>query len=586
MNTYIRRLAFFFTAILLFQSCDTDGVSGETGEFDTGENLPKIGVEIIRPGAVSGDRLMDISSGEVYTMSEAGEFPEKIDFIMMWGSSTGLNIIALRDIGRLTSWGSGQTINETFLVKNRTTFVKKDASEATAQLYQEISTPEQVRELYNSTVMELENDPDNDVETHGPSLSLKQLNAGDLILAKTEKGVYAAIKVESITDGNSGRAALSLRLDNREAVEVPPVASEERMDMYEVELTRPSYFDGQRFLDFSTGATYEFGGTDHLMESDAYLHQEKIDLFFFNSGSSGFNLFSPDEGSISGWGTGQDVITDWMVRNKSEFIRLDASAKADSIFLYAYQNGHIREAYNNALEEVAQQEGYDEGRHGPGSRIREFTAPGDLIFFRSESKQIYAIAQVTAITTGGSGSLTLNVKVDNSGKVNVPPPPVRELTLTGVGASTSDYIDFSQVRVLSIDEAEAEPQNIDLAHLRGTTSNHNFLSITSSGFGAWTASLREQIEAWPVRNHTGIINLGSDAAAVDLYESLDENDRQAMEEAFNTAGEPISDGRLTQIGTGDIIMLNSADRGIIVAIKVVEADNSGGMTIRFKVSQE
>lgn len=164
---------------------------------------------------------------------------------------------------------------------------------------------------------------------------------------------------------------------------------------------------------------------------------------------------------------------------------------------------------------------------------------------------------------------------------------LRNLTLEGVGAGTADFIDFTLVSVQKEAGAAERPENIDLAHLRGSSSKHNLTAITNdAGFSAFSSALRNRIREWEPRNHGLLVNLGDDEEYATLYESLVEKDRAAMKAAFDMAAsidEPV--GRLTQIQTGDIIFFHSVDRDIYVAIKVVSADEEGDLEITFKVSK-
>ena len=573
--------------MLLFQACEDSGVSENTEIFDPENNLPLLGVELTDPAGSGGEYFMDISTGLSYTMDQAMAVPEKIDFGMLWGSSSALNIVSISDVQRLNGWGVGKTVNENFYVKNTTEFVKLDASEGTDQIFDQIKTQQQIREAYAETHALLLQDPDNDPRYHGPSESIRGMVAGDLILAKTSKDVYAAIKVESLVEGTSGAVILTIKLDLRDHREIPPIDPSKVLELFELEVTEPGEISGDRFLNLSQGRVYTNDPATDLTDQ-AYYNQEKIDLIFLNDPShGGFNLIgTQDSERLALWPTGGEVNNDWLVKNQLEVFKLEASALADSLNRNTYTVDALEDAFELAQQRLTGQPAYEVGTHGPGTYVSGLKE-GELLFVRSISKNIKALVYVTSDTQGDTGLLGLEIKVDNSQIQEVAPPPVRVLTLTGVGASTSDYIDFVSGSVYKIDEAELQPENIDVAHLRGSSSKHNLISIThGAGFGAFTAALRNRIEAWPTRNLAEMVNLGSAQEYVDLYDSLDENDRVAMEAAHEMAvGLYPPEERLRNLATGDIILLKSVDRGLFVAIKVLEADDSGGITLRFKLSQ-
>lgn len=164
---------------------------------------------------------------------------------------------------------------------------------------------------------------------------------------------------------------------------------------------------------------------------------------------------------------------------------------------------------------------------------------------------------------------------------------LRELSLVASSTSTAEFINFASVIVQLQADAQANSHNIDLAHLRGATTGHNFIVITDgAGFGAFQAALRTTIESWPTRNHGELVNLGNDPAHLAMYNALDEGDRAGMIDAFNQAAAAKgTTGRLTLIAAGDIILFHSVDRGLYVAIHVLDAPNGGNMNIVFKVSK-
>ncbi|WP_461534032.1 hypothetical protein [Sinomicrobium sp.] len=593
MNRNIKKLAFFLMGISLFQACDNDGVTGESDEFNTGRDLPMFAAELTRPGAVAGNRLIDISTGEVFTSADAESIPEKMDFIMLWGSSSGLNFISPSDIGRLSEWASGRTMNETYLTKNETTFVKIGASAETDALYEGLISQDQVKALYESTLQELEADEANDERVYGPSISLRMLEEGDLVLAKTSDGVYGALQLSTVVASSTGSITLSIRLDNREETPVTPVDEVNRLFAYEAELSRPGYANAQRYIDFSTGNTYQFGSSIVApLENDGFLFQEKIDMLFYNASSTGYTIMSPSESSVTGWDSGDYVATGWLQRNATEFIRLKASEITDSLYMYTYNKELMRKAYDYATQAVTEQEDYSQAADGPGTRIRTIENAGDLILFKSVDRNTYGMMLLTEVTSGGAGKLAFEVKVDKSEEVVIPAPPKRYLELNGVGTSTADFIDFSTGRILLVGEAELESENIDVAHLRGSNTNHNFISIAQgdNGFGAWSVAFRQRIEDFPTNNKAEMVNLGD--VATTTWKDLDQNNRQDYIDAFESGvGAPVlhdddDDGRLTQLAAGDIVIMKIFRlEGVrYVAVRVMAADNDGGMTIRYKLS--
>ncbi|RAV29645.1 DUF4843 domain-containing protein [Sinomicrobium soli] len=330
------------------------------------------------------------------------------------------------------------------------------------------------------------------------------------------------------------------------------------------------------YIDLETGNAYTASGADD--------NQEKIDFIVLRSGAgSGINLLTPSSGSVTAWGSSSRIPEEWDVRNNGSIARIqNATGSEQDLFDQATSRAELWALYDELLLGITDRVGYSGTNHGPASRVREVSA-GDLLLYRLQEahRNVFAIVKVEEVVDASTGHIRGEMK---SGEA----PVIRQLGLTGVGASTADYIDFSRGIILTEGEAELEPENIDVVHMRGSNSKHNLISVThDGGLSAFSSALQTRVEGWPVRNNTTMVNLGQDQVYADLYESLNEDDRQVMEDAFDMASQQgAPEGRLTQIATGDIIMLNNEDRGIIVAINVIAADDSAGMIIRYKMSEE
>src|SRR5690606_4126463 len=158
-------------------------------------------------------RMIDVGQAKLYTLDAAGQTPENIDFVMFWGNTSQMCLVSPLDVDRLSQWEVGATINEQWLVKNETTFMKFGASYG--NLYDDIKQLDDIKKVYDEALVTVKEQEGYSVLRHGPSIDIRELNAGDIVLMKTEKNVYAIAKVLNLRTGNSGGAKFAFKVDRR-----------------------------------------------------------------------------------------------------------------------------------------------------------------------------------------------------------------------------------------------------------------------------------------------------------------------------------------------------------------------------------
>src|SRR5699024_9979353 len=244
------------------------------------------------------------------------ESPQLIDFVILWSSNSGMNLVSPIHMDRLKGWNAGKTMNEEWLVKNQTTFLKLDASEESQAIYNAVKSVKDVKEAYEQAKQIIEADEELLAEEYGPAPSLRYLSEGDILFIKTAKDVYAVAKILGIKTGTSGSLDVAFKIDQSEEKKIPAISEEEKLETYDVLLDRPGYLNGQRFWDVTTGETYSTSSATPQNQHPFY-NQEKIDIIFLNSATRGyFNLLTPDEEiRLPLWTSGADVYNDWLVKN-------------------------------------------------------------------------------------------------------------------------------------------------------------------------------------------------------------------------------------------------------------------------------
>lgn len=554
-------------------SCKKDNISRGLGGFDSDGDIVMMALALSDNGMDNDAKFMDISGGLVYELQGASEHPEDIDFVMLYDPATGFNIITPPDINRLSSSEIGRIINNTWLNKNRAIVFKLESSDIASDLFKSVKTSKELRDAYEQTLSNLSGTADPAV--YGPGKSLSDIKKGDLIFFHSEdRQFYALLKVFKTDQDNGAVIEFEIKMDNNSAIQVPPADQSNLMTIYETTFQGPGQTKGTRYLDYSTGITYD--------NIDVTQNQEKIDFVCFNSSVYGINMIVPsDETSLNGFGGGRTMNSDWLVKNDGTLLKLNASTEADSLFLFTINNEMIREAYKSVEQNITNISGYDVLSNGPGGILKS-VSEGDLILFKSTSRNLYGLAKVTGLVPGNSGSVTLSVKVDNSNKTNIPAPPNRELSMSSSGYANARFIDF--LGGIDYDEVTAKPisEKIDLIFAKGSSTHVNlFPTNNEKALKAWSKSIWPgRIAEWDVRNDVLLVKLGNDP----VYETLREGRLDDMKQAYEDAGEP-SD-RLTKISKNDVILIYSVDRKFYVAIKVIGATDDGDFHFKYKVAKE
>lgn len=578
----------FLTISIFMVSCQKMSISDDLAGFDPKGDLSSLEVTLNGPGQASGERILDVGKGKLYTLDDASETPEYADFIMLWSSATGMNLISPLDIGRLNGWSAGKTVNESWLVKNSTTFIKLEASDESLKIYNSVKSSDDIKAAYEEARVKVKEQDNYEKADHGPSSSIRNLNVGDVLFIKTSKDVYAISKVNEVKTGTSGVLSLAYKLDIRNEKSVKPISPDQKIDMYETVLDRPGSNLGNRHLDIITGKTYNVGASVSD-EDNAFYHQEKIDLFFGRSASNGlFNLISPDnEDRLELFSAGRRINNTWLIKNKGEIIKIDASDVADSIFLHAYTKDGLHEAYSSAMELVDKQNGYDVDVHGKGGYISQIN-DGDLLFFKSESKNVLAMAQVGNYSTGTSGSFDLSVKLDRSEEIIVAPSPdalkygtIKLGGWSSLGPEGNNFhLDLASIARFDPTTVQGNEERVDVLNLWSGAGFVNFMTPTSGAVTAWGAS--KPIADWDIQNDGVFVRL--DLPTADENEIFDNLiDRDGLVAAFNDAEADVTlrpgydednNGpsiRVRRLIDGDIVYFksNAPGRNLYSAMKVI-----------------
>lgn len=163
------------------------------------------------------------------------------------------------------------------------------------------------------------------------------------------------------------------------------------------------------FIDLHTGYAYILNG--------ATANQPLIDFIILRSGAgTEQNILTPSSGSLTAWGSTSHIPAEWDIRNTGQLMRLpNPSSQELELFELAQTKADLDAAYDYYLANIADRPNYSSTNDGPSTRIRA-VGSGDLIAFRSASRDVIAIMKVDESLPGTTGHLRGDLKSAGEGQ--------------------------------------------------------------------------------------------------------------------------------------------------------------------------
>lgn len=158
------------------------------------------------------------------------------------------------------------------------------------------------------------------------------------------------------------------------------------------------------FVDLATGRVYSL--------SDVHSNQAIIDLIYAFGSSTGVNLMLPSSAAVGNFGSHYrtQVAQAWKKRNRGSLVALKDDRGTRRLFKSIKNNQQLREAYDQAQQEVNSRPGYSKALHGPGARIQKLET-GDFFVLHSRDRNIFAIGRLVDLKEGYQGYVTLDLKI-------------------------------------------------------------------------------------------------------------------------------------------------------------------------------
>lgn len=153
----------------------------------------------------------NIVNQTVYSLDDATANQSMVDFIMLFGASTGVNFVTPGSSGMKFFGADLKTaIFEGWSVKNDGQFVNIGNND-TAGVFDGLSTEDDLSQAYQTAVAEVANMDDYVANENGPGDRIRQVKVGDVIFFETESGTQVALKITQLAEGTSDSVTFEMK---------------------------------------------------------------------------------------------------------------------------------------------------------------------------------------------------------------------------------------------------------------------------------------------------------------------------------------------------------------------------------------
>lgn len=342
-----------------------------------------------------------------FTLPEASNNQEQIDFAMLIGASTGINFIVPASSG-FQFFGAEikDAVYTGWDTKNDGEFVNIGNVDS-EEIFEGLEYSAQIIEAFETAKENIEDLPGYVANENGPGDRIRQVQIGDVIFFRSETGTIAVLKITSALPDTGGIVEFEMK-----TAADPDAEPVEPGDGDEDEI---SYFDAVEIggQDNTEAGSYFnlLSQTPYSLE-DASAIQSDIDLIMLVGGSTGVNFLAPASSGLQYFGADikEAVYEGWTTKNAGQFVNIGNSETA-TVFEGISSEEEMQTAFETALAEVEDMDGYVANENGPGDRIRQVKVD-DVIFFEAGDGRL-AVMKITQIATDASGSVLFELKLVN-----------------------------------------------------------------------------------------------------------------------------------------------------------------------------
>ncbi|NGM60668.1 hypothetical protein G5B30_01940 [Sphingobacterium sp. SGG-5] len=173
---------------------------------------------------------------------------------------------------------------------------------------------------------------------------------------------------------------------------------------YRVKLTAQNADPARNFLDLKSRKTFDLIGASY--------EPERIDMFVLFGRNTRVNLMLPSSNRIESFGEHFKVnIQDgWDVRNKGVLVNVGNTKEMKDKFSASRVLSDLTSWYTKAKQNINEIENYQHRKNGPIDNLIR-VEKGDVILFRSEDRNFYAVGLVQHVEESHQGKIIIVWKV-------------------------------------------------------------------------------------------------------------------------------------------------------------------------------
>ncbi|MDT0677968.1 hypothetical protein [Autumnicola musiva] len=357
--------------------------------------------------------FFNIEEATNYTLPEASSNQESIDLAMLVGASTGINFLAPASSG-FQYFGSeiSDAVYDGWDIKNEGEFVNIGNLEDAEATFEGLEYAADIISAYEQAQANVTNIPGYVENENGPGDRVRRVNVGDIIFFKTEGGAIAVLKITSILPDTAGMVEFEMKTAADPDAEPVDPGEDEDEDNEEGELAHFSDIEVGGQDNTSVGSYFNISNQTVYTLDDATAVQAEINFIMLLGASTGVNFLAPASSGLQYFGSDIEtaVYEGWETKNDGQFVNI-GNADTAALFDGLSSEEELNEAYQSALAEVEQMDGYVENENGPGDRIRQ-VKQDDVIFFEAEDGTLI-VFKVNQLATETSGSVIFEMKTAN-----------------------------------------------------------------------------------------------------------------------------------------------------------------------------
>lgn len=214
--TFLRKGAFAAVLVLsclLLQSFTLQGSKAARKPVD---KLRKYSLVLGAQAHKTSGGFVDLSRGDAMQVTAAAARQSDIDFVYVFGATTGINLITPSS-SRLDAFSSyKRTVSGRWTTLNKGRLINVLQDKASRQLFKKVKTREDIAKAFTEAQKRVKEFPDYSVGTHGPAISLRNVQVGDVFIFKSsDKNIYAIGRVVNHQTGFGGTIQLDLKVSSR-----------------------------------------------------------------------------------------------------------------------------------------------------------------------------------------------------------------------------------------------------------------------------------------------------------------------------------------------------------------------------------